>query len=282
MKKVLVLLAVSILFAFCGCNAGKTAPVEQPETDVADVQTDDTAERIVMIGATSVPHAEILNEIVDGLKGKGIILDVKEFSDWKLLNPSLNDSQLDANFFQHVPYLDDYMANSGQNLVSVGPVHVEPMGGYSEKITSLDELKDGDRVSVPNDATNEARALLLLQNNGLITLKEGAGLEATPNDIEENPYNLEFVELPAAQLPRTLSEVTLAVINTNYALEADLNPMEDALFIEDKDSPFANVLVVRAGDENEPYIKEIYAALTTDEIRQFIEEKYQGAIVPAF
>lgn len=238
----------------------------------------------IVIGATSVPHAEILKEAVEKMKEEGIELEIKEFSEWKLLNPALNDKQLDANFFQHKPYLDEYMANSKQNLVSVGPIHSEPMGIYSEKIKFLDELKDGDIIIVPNDTTNEARALLLLEKNGIITLKENAGLTATPKDIVENPKNIKFNELQAAQLPRTISEGTISVINTNYAFEGGLDPINDALAMEDEEAymQFANIIAVRAGDENNESIKKLYEVLTSAEMKDFINEKYKGAIIPVF
>lgn len=236
----------------------------------------------ITVGATAVPHAEILNEVVDNLEEQGITLVVKEFSDYSLLNRSLQEGQLDANFFQHTSYLNEDMKNSGAKLTSVGTIHTEPMGIYSKKITSLDEIEDGAKVSIPNDASNGSRALLLLAENGLITLKEGTGEGATVLDIVENPKNIEIMELDAAALPRTLDEVSISVINTNYALSGGLNPMEDAIAIEGSDSPYANILVVREGDENREEIKALYEALTTEEIKTFIQEKYAGAIVPAF
>lgn len=256
-------------------NNTETTPQEQGSSDQK------VSEKLV-VGATSVPHAEILNEIKSDLAEQGIELEVKEFSDYSLLNPALNDGQIDANFFQHTPYLEEYLANSKQNLVSIGSVHNEPMGIYSSKIKSLDELSDGAKVGIPNDVPNGARALLLLENKGLIKLKEGAGSSASENDIIENSKNLEFMPIKAAQLPRTLSEVEISVINTNYALEGGLDPLKDALEMEDKDSPYANIIVVKSGDENKESIQKLYKAATSEKVKKFIEDKYKGAIVPSF
>lgn len=236
----------------------------------------------LVVGATILPHSEILNHIKPALKEKGIDLEVKEFTDYALLNPALTDKQLDANFFQHVPYMEEYAQKNNVKLVSVAKVHVEPMGAYSKKIKSVSELKEGAVVAVPNDATNEGRALLLLQKQGLIKLKDPNGLSQTPKDITENTKKLTFKELEAAQLPRVLQDVDLAVINTNFALEGKLNPTKDALFIEDKNSPYANVLTVRPDNKDEAAIKELVNALNSEDVKTFINEKYAGAIVPAF
>lgn len=237
----------------------------------------------IIVGATSVPHAEILKEIVSDLSEEGISLQIKEFSDYSLLNQALNDEQLDANFFQHLPYLEKYVTDSGQKLVSVGPVHTEPLGIYSLKIKSLDELKDKAKIGIANDPTNESRGLFLLEKQGLIKLKDNADLsKSTPKDIVENSKNFEFIELDAAQLPRNLGEFDIAVINTNYVLETDLNPLEDAIAMEDKDSPFANILAVKEGDENKESIQKVYKALTSEKVKKFIEDKYKGVIIPAF
>ena len=236
----------------------------------------------IVVGATAVPHSEILNEVVDNLAEQGIILEIKVFSDYSLLNRSLSEGQLDANFFQHTPFLEKDMENSGAKLTSVGPIHIEPMGIYSKAISNLDEIKDGAKVSIPNDDTNAARALMLLEKNGLITLKSGVSEAATIFDIEENHKNLEIIPLDAATLPRTLDEVEIAVINTNYALAGGFNPIEDAIAIEDGNSPYSNILVVREGDENREEIKALYNSLTTEEIKTFIQEKYSGAIIPVF
>ena len=242
MKKFLTtsLLAISLL--------GLTACGSSQESDKANTTGQEQTEKTITVGATSVPHAEILNEVVDNLAEEGITLEVKEFSEYTVLNPSLASGEIDANFFQHTSYLNDYVEETGEKLVSVGAVHTEPMGMYSKALRSLDDILDGDKIALPNDPTNGARALLLLESNGLIKLKEGVGDKATIFDIEENPKNLELIEMDAAALPRALDDVNMAIINTNYALQADLNPVQDAIIIEGSDSPFANILVVREGD----------------------------------
>ncbi|MDK2785041.1 MAG: D-methionine transport system substrate-binding protein [Bacillota bacterium] len=236
----------------------------------------------IKVGATTIPHAEILNFIKPTLAKEGINLEVKEFSDYTQLNPALVSKELDANYFQHIPYLESFNKGTGNNLVAIARVHIEPMGIYSKKLKDLSSVPQGATVAIPNDATNGGRALLLLQSAGLIKLKDGAGITATPLDIADNPKGLKIRELDAASLPRTLDDVDLAVINTNYALEAKLVPTKDALFIEDKNSPYVNVLVVRPEDEDKEPLKKLAAALNTPEVKKFIEEKYQGAVVPAF
>lgn len=236
----------------------------------------------LVVAATPVPHAEILNYIKPKLEKQGIELEVKEFTDYVQPNMQVHEKQLDANFFQHNPYMENEVKSKGYSLVSLGNVHIEPFGAYSKKIKSVDEIKDGMIVSIPNDATNGGRALLLLQKQGLIKLKDGVGLEATIGDIAENPKNLKFQEMEAAMLPRTLDEVDFALINTNYALLANLNPTKDALFLEDKDSPYVNILTVRQDNKDSDTIKKLVAALQSDDVKNFIEDKYQGAIMPAF
>ncbi len=281
MKKFLTtLLLTTGIFALTACSSGTGATNGTEESTEAN--GDSQAKTEITVGATSVPHAEILNQIVEDLAQEGITLNVQEFSEYTVLNPSLSSGEIDANFFQHTSYLNNYIEETGDKLVSVGPVHTEPMGIYSKTATSLDELADGDKIAIPNDATNGARALLLLESNGIIKLKEGVGDKATIFDIEENSKNLEIIEMDAATLPRTLDDVKMAVINTNYALEAGFNPMEDALAIEGSDSPFANILVVKEGDETKPEIQALYEALTSDKVKTYIEENYKGAVVPAF
>jgi D-methionine transport system substrate-binding protein len=234
------------------------------------------------IAATPVPHAEILEFLKPMLAEQGVELDVKVFTDYIQPNVQVNQKGMDANFFQHQPYLDEFNAGRGTNLVTVTGVHVEPFGAYSSKIKSLDELKDGGVVAIPNDPTNGGRALLLLQKAGLITLKEGSKITATPRDIADNPKNLEFKELEAATLPRILNQVDVALINTNYALEAGLNPTKDALIIEGSDSPYVNILVARPDNKDSDAMKKLAAALTSEDAKDFINEKYQGAVVPVF
>ncbi|MBP2002071.1 D-methionine transport system substrate-binding protein [Paenibacillus shirakamiensis] len=250
--------------------------------DEASSNTSSTKPVKLVVGASAVPHAEILEFIKPKLKAEGVDLEVKIFTDYILPNTQLFEKQLDANFFQHKPYLDDQNQKNNFNLVPVTSVHVEPFGAYSKKHKAITEIPDKGIIAIPNDATNGGRALLLLAKNGLITLKEGAGISATKKDIIANPKNLEIKEFEAAQLPRVLPEVDLALINTNYALAAKLVPTKDALFIEDKDSPYANLLVARPDNKDSDAIQKLAKALTTPEVKQFIEDKYQGAIVPAF
>lgn len=235
------------------------------------------------VGATPVPHAEILRYVQDNLAAaEGLNIEIVEFTDYVQPNLALGDQQIDANFFQHVPYMEDFSQERGLNLVAVAPVHIEPLGLYSNKIQALTEVADGAQIAVPNDATNLGRSLKLLQDNQLIQLASGAGVAATKQDIENNPKNVRLVELEAAQLPRSLDDVDLAVINGNYAIETSLNPAEDALALESaQDNPYANVLVVLEGRENDPAIQTLARLLTSPETKQFIEETYQGAVIPA-
>lgn len=234
------------------------------------------------VAATPVPHAELLEFVKPALAKDGVELDIKVFTDYVQPNVQVSDGQLDVNFFQHKPYLDSFNSERKTNLVSVGLVHVEPFGAYSSKIKSVDELKDGAQVALPNDPSNGARALLLLQKQGLIKLKDPSNILATARDIAENPKNLRFRELEAATLPRVLPDVDMALINTNYALEAGLNPVNDALFIEGEDSPYANLVAANADRKDDAAIQKLVKALQTDEVRAFIQEKYKGSIVPAF
>lgn len=234
------------------------------------------------VAATPVPHAELLEFVKPDLAKEGVDLDIKVFTDYVQPNLQVADKQIDANFFQHQPYLDSFNKEHDTKLVSVGAVHVEPFGAYSQKIKDIKDLKDGSLVAIPNDPSNGARALLLLQKQGLIKLKDPSNILATARDVSENPKHLEFRELEAATLPRILPDVDLALINTNYALEAGLNPIKDALFIEDKNSPYANLVVTRADRKDDPAIKKLVAALQSDKVRDFILKQYKGAIVPAF
>ncbi|MCQ4088559.1 MetQ/NlpA family ABC transporter substrate-binding protein [Saccharibacillus sp. JS10] len=274
-------LALLLLLAACGNNTTTTNTATTGSTDTEAPATS-TEPVTLKVGASPVPHAEILEHIKPALEKEGVNLEIVEFTDYILPNTQLNEKELDANFFQHQPYLDDQNSKQGTDLVGVAKVHVEPFGAYSQKVKSVDELQDGAKVAIPNDPTNGGRALLLLEKEGLIKLKEGAGITATVGDIEENKKNLEFIEIEAAALPRQLGEVDLALINTNYALEAGLVPTKDALFIEDADSPYANLLVTRQDNKDSDAIKKLVAALNSDDTKKFIEEKYEGAIVPAF
>ncbi|OKP99803.1 MetQ/NlpA family ABC transporter substrate-binding protein [Paenibacillus sp. P46E] len=292
MKKVLLTffsLTLVVVLAACGNNnntnnAANSAATNAPAANAStEPSTEPSAEPVTLvIGASPKPHAEILKAIAPLLEKQGIKLEIKEFTDYILPNTQLAEKELDANFFQHKPYLDDQNQKNGTDLVSVTAVHVEPFGAYSKKIKSIDELADGAKVAIPNDATNGGRALILMAKNGLITLKDDTNIASTTADITENKKNLKIVELEAAMLPRQLDEVDLALINTNYALEAGLVPTKDALFIEGADSPYANLLVARPDNKDSDAIQKLAAALTSPEAKAFIEKEYQGSIIPAF
>ncbi|AKX47115.1 methionine ABC transporter substrate-binding protein [Thiopseudomonas alkaliphila] len=234
------------------------------------------------VAATPVPHAEILEFVKPQLAKQGIELEVKVFTDYVQPNVQVAEGRLDANFFQHQPYLDEFNATKKTNLVSVAGIHIEPFGAYSAKLKSLEELPSKANVVIPNDATNGGRALLLLQQAGVLKLKEGAGITATPKDIADNPKQIKVRELEAATLPRVLNQVDVALINTNYALEAKLNPQKDALVIEGADSPYVNIVVTREDHTQDDAIQQLVKALETEEVKNFINEKYQGAVVPVF
>ncbi|BEU96071.1 MetQ/NlpA family ABC transporter substrate-binding protein [Acidovorax sp. DW039] len=242
------------------------------------------ADVVLKVAASSVPHAEILNFVKPRLKAEGIDLQVREFSDYIQPNAAVEDKQLDANYFQHQPYLDSYNKDRKSSIVAVpnGNVHIEPFGAYSKKIKSVNELKDGATVAIPNDPSNTGRALLLLQSQGLIELKDPKNITATPIDIVKNPRKLRFRQLEAALLPRALDDVDLSLINTNYAIEAKLNPSKDALFLEPGDSHYANFVAARKDRANDPNIQKLVKALRTPEVKNFIQEKYKGAVFPAF
>ncbi len=232
------------------------------------------------IGATPVPHAEILEHVKPALAQQGVELEVVEFNDYVQPNLATDDGELDGNFFQHRPYLDVFVKDHGVDLVPVCGVHIEPMGVYSHKIKDLKELKDGALVGIPNDPTNGGRALLLLVNAGLIKVANPDDVTTTLLDITENPKNLEFRELEAAQLPRALDDLDVAVINTNFAMPAGLNPLNDALFIEGADSPYVNILVANSKSAESEDMKKLSEALTSEDTAEFIRENYKGAIVP--
>lgn len=270
MKKIVLLLITLLSFSLllAGCSS------KQPAAPAGKT--------IIKVGATPVPHAEILNFIKPALEKEGVDLQIVEMNDYVRPNLAVADKELDANFFQHTPYLNKFTAERNLQLVNAAGIHIEPMGVYSKKVKNLNDLKSGAQIAIPNDPTNGGRALVLLAKAGLITLKEGVTINATVNDITSNPKNLKIRELEAPQLPRSLEDVDAAVINTNYALEAKLVPTKDALFIEGNDSPYVNILVIRTGDENRPEIQKLVKALKSDEVKKFINEKYNGAIVPAF
>ncbi|MFJ3010856.1 MetQ/NlpA family ABC transporter substrate-binding protein [Pseudomonas fluorescens] len=234
------------------------------------------------VAATPVPHAEILEFVKPALAKEGVDLKVKVFTDYIQPNVQVAEKRLDANFFQHQPYLDEFNKAKGTNLVAVTGVHLEPLGAYSSKIKDLKDLPSGANVVIPNDATNGGRALLLLAKAGLITLKDPKNILSTVKDIAENPKDLKIRELEAATIPRVLTQVDLALINTNYALEAKLDPSKDALVIEGNDSPYVNILVSRADNKDSAAMQKLAAALHSPEVKKFITEKYKGAVLPAF
>ncbi|OOM80259.1 membrane lipoprotein TpN32 precursor [Clostridium puniceum] len=245
---------------------------------------DSKSDKVIKIGVTPKPHKEIVEIAKPLLEKEGYTVEITEFNDYVQPNTAVSEGSLDANFFQHAPYLKEQNESKGFKLVSVGAVHLEPMGLYSKKIKNLDELKDGSTIAIPNDATNEARALKLLESKGIIKIKEGE--LATPKDITENKKNLKFSELEAAAVPRAIDDVDAAVINGNYAIEAKFNPTKDAIIIEDKNSeaakPYANIIVVKEGNEKQEKIQALVKALTSPEVKAFIEKEYSGAVIPVF
>ena len=292
MKKLVSLLlsgALAVgLLAGCGStgNSGTAnTPAANTESPAASTETGSLEGTTLKVGATPAPHAEILEVVKDILAEQGITLEIVQYNDYVQPNNAVEDGSLDANYFQHITYMNDFNDQNGTHLVSAAEVHYEPMSLYAGKVSSLDELADGALIGVPNDATNEARALLVLQQEGLITLRDGAGITATPNDIVDNPKNLQFSEMEAAQLPLRLADLDMAVINGNYAIDAGLS-MDDALATESADGEaaqaYVNVLAVKEGRETDPAIQALAAALCSDEVKTYIEENYNGAVVAVF
>ncbi|MBE6830866.1 MetQ/NlpA family ABC transporter substrate-binding protein [Caproiciproducens sp. R1] len=286
MKKLLSAILIAALSAsvFAGCSTSAPASSAAASSAAAASEAASTAApKKIVIGASPTPHAIILKEAAKLLKDKGYDLEIKEFSDYVLPNKALDSKDLDANYFQHQPYLDEFNKENGTKIVSAGSIHYEPFGIYAGKTKALADLKEGATIAVPNDTSNEARALLLLQDQGLIKLKDGAGITATQKDIAENPKKLKFTEIEAAQLVRTLPDVDLAVINGNYALEGNLK-VSDALAVEADDSlaatTYANIIAVREGDENREDIKALVEVLKSEEIKTFITNTFSGAVVP--
>jgi D-methionine transport system substrate-binding protein len=277
-KKISILAAVLVLALgiLTACGGGNGGGEESAE---------DSADKTIKVAASPTPHAEILNSIADALSEEGWTLEVVEFDDYVQPNVATTDGDVDANYFQHVPYLDQYNDENGTNLVAVGNVHYEAMGAYKGTKDGFDALEEGDKIAVPNDVTNEARALQLLAANGVLTLKDGVGLEATKNDIVDNPKNIEVVELEAATIPNALPDVAIGVINANYALGAGLTT-DDAVAYEAEDSEaaetYVNVIVVNAGNEQSEKTQALVKAIQTDAVKDFILEKYNGAVQPKF
>lgn len=273
-KKILALALAGVLVvgALTGCGSSKSESSEK--------KTDD---KKITVAASATPHAEILEEAKTLLKDKGYELEVKVFDDYVQPNNVVESGEFDANYFQHVPYLEQFNEEKGTHLVVAEKIHYEPFGIYPGTKKDLKDIAKGDKIAVPNDTTNEARALLLLQDNGIIKLKDGAGIKATVNDIEENPNNIEIVELEAAQVPRVVNEVAYVVLNGNYALEANYTVKKDALAYEKSDSEaaktYVNVIAVKEGNENSKKIKALVDVLKSDSIKKFINEKYDGAVI---
>lgn len=274
-----LILALALSASLTACGSSDT-------TETADdADSSDTTETVTLkVAASPTPHAEILEQVKPILAEQGIDLVITEYGDYIVPNTAVDEGDEDANYFQHTPYLEQFNAENGTDLVSAGKIHYEPMGIYAGKTASLEELPDGATIAVPNDATNEARALQLLAAQGLIEIDPEAGLNATPNDITSNPKNLEFTELDAAMIPNTIEEFDLNVINSNYALQAGLNPAEDALASEDATSDaaqtYANIVAVKAGHENDPAIVALVDALHSEEIQEFINTTYAGSVLP--
>ena len=290
MKKRLFALALSVVtcLSLAACGGGSKAPAASSTSAdaAASAATSTPASGTTLkVGATPAPHAEILEQVKPILAKEGITLDIVEYNDYNTPNDAVEDGSLDANYFQHITYMNNYNEANGTHLVNAGVIHYEPFGLYAGKTASLDELADGAQIAVPNDTTNEARALLLLEQEGLIKLADGVGINATTLDIVENPKNLNIVELEAAQIPSRLADVDMAVINGNYALDAGLK-VADALAIEASDGTAAqayeNVIAVKEGNENNEAIKALVEALQSDTIRDYINDTYNGAVVPMF
>lgn len=276
MKKKLLLLLTAAALALTACGskeADKKAPAE--EAGGAENQT-------IVIGVSPAPHEGIVEQVKEDLAAEGITLEIKTFDDYVIPNKALDAGEIDANFFQHEPYLIDFMEKNNLDLKVVGKVHVEPIALYSAKYESLEEIPEGASIMLPNDVTNGARGLLLLEKQGLIKLDDPTNINVTEVNVTENPKNFQFIPMEAAAIARTYQDADAAFINSNFAIEAGLNPVNDGLLIEDQDSPYANIVVVRAGEEGEAKFQKLMEALNSDKIKQYIEEEYKGAIVPAF
>lgn len=273
------LASVVMAGALVGCGSKDTAASNtdtKEEASTADLE-------VIKVAASATPHAEILEQAKEALKDKGYDLQVTVFDDYVQPNEVVESGDFDANYFQHIPYLNSFNEEHGTHLVDAGDIHYEPFGIYPGTKKTLDEVAEGDVIAIPNDTTNEARALLLLQDNGLLKLKDGVGLEATVNDITENPYNLDFEELEAAQVARVVNEVAYVVLNGNYALEAGYSVAKDSIAYESTDSvaaeTYVNIIAVEEGHENDAKIKALVEVLKSDDIKKFIEDNYDGAVV---
>lgn len=276
------IVATLLSLALVGLVVGGCKKKEGGEADKKAGSSAPAAGVTLKVGAAVIPHSEILKFVAPKLKEQGVNLEVVVLDDESRLNPALAEKQIDANYFQHVPYLDSVVKEKGYQFAVAGNIHVEPIGFYSKKLKSTADLKDGAKIAIPNNPSNEYRALALLEKQGLIKIRPGiSNFQATPKDIVENSKKLKFVEVDAAQLTRTLPDVDGAVINTNFILEAKIDP-QSALFREDATSPYANIIVVRKGDEGRDEVKKLIAALQSPELKKFLQEKYGLAVVPAF
>lgn len=290
MKKNSRLLALLLAFVFVltGCGGGE-APEENAESSGEEAAQSTAAEAsenededTIILGVSPKPHAEIAEVVVPLLEKEGIKLELKTFDDYVIPNKALDSGDIDANFFQHEPYLKQFNEDNGLDLVSIGGVHIEPLAIYSDKYKSLEELPDGASIIIPNDVTNGARALLLLEREGYIKLDDPTNLNVTEMNITENPHNFKFIPMEAPSIPVQYTSADAAAINSNYAIDHGLSPTEDGLVIEDKDNPYANIIAVRAGEENEEKFQKLIKAFQSEEVKNFIEERYKGAVLPAF
>ena len=275
--------ALAVVLSACGGSSSSSNSSSSESTSTSSSNSSD--DKVITVGASSSPHAEILEQVKPTLEAEGYTLNIVEYSDYVQPNEALAQGELDANYFQHKPYLDNYNAENGTDLVSVAAIHFEPMSIYSNKYDSLSDIPDGATIAVPSDSTNEARALLLLQANGIITLNEDAGLDATANDIADNPHNIQLVETEAANVARTLDDVDFAVVNGNYALSAGLDTTK-ALASESSDSEaaqtYANIIACRDGDQDSDKIVALVNALETQEVKDYINDTYKGTVVAVF
>ncbi|BBM36270.1 MetQ/NlpA family ABC transporter substrate-binding protein [Pseudoleptotrichia goodfellowii] len=276
MKKLLLLGVLTLLFVL-SCGGKK----EETKDQKGSAEEPKKTEKLV-VGATPVPHQELLELVKDDLKNEGIDLEIVQFNDYVQPNKGLADKSLDANFFQHIPYMEEFAKKNNMELVSVGKIHLEPMAIYSKKIKNINDLKEGDTILIPNDPTNGGRALILLDKAGVLKLKDNTKLDSTVADIVENNKKIKIEQLAPEQLAPRLSEVTAAIINSNFALDAKLSFKDDTIFIEDKDSPYVNIVTVLKGRENEEKIQKLVKALQSEKVKKYLEEKYSGSVIPSF
>lgn len=277
MKKILTTTCLTILLALTSCQS-------QNENNLSDVNSDEKTTKevdTIKLGVSPTPHGEIAKVAKEVLKDEGIDLEIVEFDDYIAPNNALNEGDIDANYFQHTPYLENFNEDNNMDLIAVSNVHLEPIGLYSKKYDSIEKIEDESEVIIPNDPTNGARALKLLEDNGLIKLKKDAGIEATEKDIEENPKNLKFTAMEAPSIPRTYEDSDLAVINSNYALQDGLSPLDDTIALESKDSPYTNVIAVRPEDKDSEKTKKLVEAFSNEKVKEFIDKHYKGAVISA-